>query len=156
MEHAGAVLYPSVYEGFGLVPFESALRGVPCLFAAQSSLAEGPAAQVATIVPWDPVQSAAAAHVLLTDPVARARHVQVLADAARDLTWARTAAAMVDVYREAALAPVRDAATLSRDTVERERELTAAHQEVAQKLIGERELVLGDYNELLDRSRPRP
>jgi glycosyltransferase involved in cell wall biosynthesis len=31
--HAGAVLYPSVYEGFGLVPFESALQGVPCVFA---------------------------------------------------------------------------------------------------------------------------
>jgi len=149
MEHAGAVLYPSVYEGFGLVPFESALRGVPCLFAPQSSLAEGAAAQVATIVPWDPVQSAAAAYALLTDPAARARHVQVLADAARDLTWERTAEAMVDVYREAALAPVRDAATLSRDTVERERELTAAHEAVVQMLIDERELVLSDYNKLI-------
>src|SRR5271154_6346896 len=33
MEHAGAVVYPSVYEGFGLVPFESALNGTPCVFA---------------------------------------------------------------------------------------------------------------------------
>jgi glycosyltransferase involved in cell wall biosynthesis len=149
MGRAGAVVYPSVYEGFGLVPFESALHGVPCLFAPQSSLAEGAPAAAATIVPWDPVQSAAAAYTLLTDPAARARHVQVLADAARSLTWERTAAAMVDVYREAVVAPVRDAATLSRDAVERERELTAAHEAVVQMLIDERELVLHDYDELL-------
>ncbi len=149
MERAGAVVYPSVYEGFGLVPFESALNGVPCLFAPQSSLAEGAVARAATIVPWDPVQSAAAAHILLTDPAARARHVQLLADAARELTWERTAEAMVDIYREAVLAPVRDAATLSRDAVQRERQLTAAHEAVVQMLIDERELVLGDYDKLL-------
>ncbi|HTZ85649.1 MAG TPA: glycosyltransferase, partial [Solirubrobacteraceae bacterium] len=38
--NARALLYPSVYEGFGLVPFESALGGVPCLFAPYASLAE--------------------------------------------------------------------------------------------------------------------
>jgi len=149
MEHATAVVYPSEYEGFGLVPFEAALCGVPCVFAPQSSLAEGPAAQAATIVPWDPVQSAAAAYALLTDPAARARHVQLLAEVAHELTWERAAAAMVDVYREAAAAPVRDVATLSRDAVAREQELTAAHQAVVQTLIDERELVLHDYDELL-------
>lgn len=149
LERADAVVYPSVYEGFGLVPFESALHGVPCLFAPQSSLAEGAAARAATIVPWDPVASADGARALLTDPAVRARHVRVLADAARGLTWERTAAAMVDVYREAAVAPVRDAATLSHDAVDRECELTAAHAAVAQKLIDERELVLHDYDTLL-------
>jgi glycosyltransferase involved in cell wall biosynthesis len=149
MEHAGAVLYPSRYEGFGLVPFEAALRGVPCSFAPQSSLAEGAAGRAATIVPWDPVPSAAAAYALLSDPAARARHVQLLAAAAHELTWERAAAETVDVYREAVRAPVRDAATLSRDAVARERELTGAHQSVVQTLIGERELVLRDYNELL-------
>lgn len=149
MERAGAVVYPSVYEGFGLVPFESALHGVPCLFAPQSSLAEVAPAETATIVPWDPVQSAVAAYTLLTDPAARARHVQTLTDAARRLTWERTALAMVEIYGEAAVAPVRDAATLSRDAVARERELVADHQAVVQTLIDERELVLHDYEELL-------
>jgi glycosyltransferase involved in cell wall biosynthesis len=146
---AGAVVYPSVYEGFGLVPFESALAGVPCLFAPQSSLAEAAPPQTATIVPWDPLASAAAAHALLTDPDARARHVQALAAASGGLTWAAAATAMVEVYREASVAPVRDAATLSRDAVEREHTLTAAHEDVAQMLIGEREQVLRDYNELI-------
>jgi glycosyltransferase involved in cell wall biosynthesis len=149
MGRTAAVVYPSLHEGFGLVPFESGLQGVPCLFAAQSSLADGPIALAATIVPWDPVSSAAAAYALLTDPTERARHLKALTDAARGLTWDRAATAMVEIYREAAPARVRVAATLSRDAVARERELTAAHQEIVQMLIDERELVLRDYETLL-------
>ena len=149
MLHAAAVVYPSEYEGFGLVPYESALRGVPCLFAALSSLAEGAMEEAATIVPWDPVQSVEAAYPLLTDQAARAQHVRLLADAARELTWERAAEAIIEAYREAALAPARDATTLSRDAVARERQLIDDHQTVVQQLIDERELVLGDYNALL-------
>jgi glycosyltransferase involved in cell wall biosynthesis len=148
MGHAGAVVYPSVYEGFGLVPFESALRGVPCLFAPQSSLAEAAPEGTATILPWDPVQSAAAAYVLLSDRDARERHVQALAAAARGLTWRSTASAMVELYREAAVAPVRDAATLSRDATQSERRLTAAHEVVVQRLIDERRHAQRMYDEL--------
>ncbi|MGH2864099.1 MAG: glycosyltransferase, partial [Solirubrobacteraceae bacterium] len=71
LAHAGAVVYPSVYEGFGLVPFEAALSGVPCVFAPQSSLAEEAPAGTAAIVPWDARSSAATVHALLTDPSAR-------------------------------------------------------------------------------------
>jgi glycosyltransferase involved in cell wall biosynthesis len=148
LANAGAVVYPSAYEGFGLVPFESALSGVPCVFAPQSSLAEAAPEGTATIVPWDPVHSAAQAYALLTDPDVRARHVGALAQAARALTWATTAAAMVDIYREAASAPVREAATLSRDAVERERRLTAAHEVVVRRLIGERRHAQRMYDEL--------
>ena len=148
MAHADAVVYPSVYEGFGLVPFESALGGVPCVFAPQSSVAETTPDGTATIVPWDPEASAAAAHVLLTDPGARARHVHALAAAARGLTWAAAAAAMVEIYREAAVAPVRDAATLSRDAVQRERRLSVVHVAEAKRLVGEREHAQRMYDEL--------
>lgn len=154
IRNAAAVVYPSEYEGFGLVPYESPLRGVPCLFAALSSLAEGAVGRAATIVPWDPIQSAAAAYPLLTDREARARHVQMLTNAAHELTWERAAQATVEAYHEAALAPARDAIMLSRDAVARERELLADHQEVAQMLIDERELVLGDYNTLLGEVGP--
>ena len=34
-----AVLYPSLYEGFGLVPFEAADYGVPCLWAPVTAMA---------------------------------------------------------------------------------------------------------------------
>jgi len=146
--HAGAVLYPSVYEGFGLVPFESALQGVPCVFAPQSSLAKAAPEGTATILPWDPEASAAAAYALLTDASARKRHVDALAEAARRMTWASAAGAMVDIYREAAIAPVRDAATLSRDTAERESRLSFVDQAAARRLLGEREHAQRMYDEL--------
>jgi glycosyltransferase involved in cell wall biosynthesis len=146
--HAGAVVYPSVYEGFGLVPFESALSGVPCVFAPQSSLAEEAPAGTAAIVPWDPAESAAGAHALLTDPSARADHVNALVAATHGLTWAAAASALVDIYREAALAPVRDAATLSRDAVAREGRLSVEHELEAARLVREREHARRMYEEL--------
>jgi glycosyltransferase involved in cell wall biosynthesis len=146
--NAAAVVYPSAYEGFGLVPFESALSGIPCVFAPQSSLAETAPEGTATIVPWDVETSADMAHELLSDKAARERHIEALADAARALTWSATATAMVDVYREAAGAPVREAATLARDAVKRERRLTEAHEAVVRRLIGEREHAQRMYDDL--------
>jgi len=146
--HAGAVVYPSVYEGFGLVPFESALAGAPCVFAPQSSLAEAAPTGTATIVPWDPAASAAAAYALLTDTDARERHVSALAAAARELTWDAAASALVEIYREAAMAPVHAAATLARDEVEREARLSVVHELEAARLVGEREHAQRMYDEL--------
>lgn len=151
LAHAGAVVYPSAYEGFGLVPFESALSGVPCLFAAQSSLAEEAPAGTASIVPWEERASAAAAYELLTDPAARAAQVDALALAARELTWATAAQAIVWIYREAALAPVRDAGTLSRDIAQRERRLSVEHELEAAQLTREREHAQRMYEELNSR-----
>ncbi len=146
--NAGAIVYPSVYEGFGLVPFESALSGVPCLFAAQASLAEAAPPGTATIVPWDAEASAAAAYALLTDADARRHHVDELAARARALTWDAAATSMVALYREAALAPVRDSATLSRDLVKREARLSVQHDAEVRQLVGEREHAQRMYDDL--------
>ncbi len=54
LEQAAAVLYPTVYEGFGLVPFEAAAAGTPCLFAPNTSLSEILPPELARLVPWDP------------------------------------------------------------------------------------------------------
>ncbi len=51
---AAAVLYPTTFEGFGLMPFEAAAAGRPCLFASHTALAETLPAELATLVPWDP------------------------------------------------------------------------------------------------------
>ncbi len=40
---AGLVLYPTVYEGFGLVPFEAAEHGLPCMWAPAIVAAGDPA-----------------------------------------------------------------------------------------------------------------
>jgi glycosyltransferase involved in cell wall biosynthesis len=153
MGHAAAVVYPSVYEGFGLVPFEAALSGVPCVFASQSSLAEVLPAETSAIVPWDPEESADRTYALLSDPVARAQHVETLVAEAHRLTWTDAAAAMLEVYDEAAVAPTREAATLSRDEVEREhelRELIAAQDALVATLAEERAHAQRMYHELND------
>jgi glycosyltransferase involved in cell wall biosynthesis len=148
LARAGAVVYPSVYEGFGLVPFEAALSGVPCVFAPQSSLAEEAPAGTATILPWDARASAASVHALLTNPAVRSSQIRKLAAAAGELSWASAAAATVDVYRQAAVAPVRDAATLSRDMVRREARLSVEHEIEAAQLVREREHAQRMYDEL--------
>ncbi len=148
LANARAIVYPSAYEGFGLVPFESALLGVPCVFAPQASLAEVAPPGTAAIVPWDAAASAERTYALLSDASARERHVAALAERARSFTWDAAAAATVEIYREAADAPVRDSATLSRDLVTREVRLSVQHEEEVAQLLGEREHAKGMYDAL--------
>jgi glycosyltransferase involved in cell wall biosynthesis len=75
--HASALIYPTTYEGFGLLPFEAAQSGLPCLFAAQASLAEL-AGDAATLIPWDAYASAIAVLPLLSDGPARDHHLSQL------------------------------------------------------------------------------
>jgi glycosyltransferase involved in cell wall biosynthesis len=151
MHNSAAVVYPSVYEGFGLVPFEAALSGVPCVFAAQSSLAEVLPGQSAAIVPWNASESAEQVLALLRNGKQRSRHVERLAAAARELTWSTAAAATLELYEQAAVAPVREAAAMSRDEVEREqelRDLIAAQDAHVVQLVGEREHAREMYDAL--------
>ncbi len=151
LAHAAAVLYPSTYEGFGLIPFEAALAGTPCAFAPHASLAEVLPAAAAAIVPWDPQESAARVYALLSDADARERHLRAVLDAARPFTWARAAAAMVEVYEEAALAPAREAAALGRDELRREwelQELVVAQEALVSQLHAERRHAQRMYDEL--------
>jgi hypothetical protein len=134
------VVYPSVYEGFGLVPFECAQAGVPCLFAAQTSLAEVLPAATATLAPWDEELSAANAHALLAAGAERERHVAAIRAAGAHLTWGAAAEQTLAAYGEAAVAPIREAAVLGRDELAREverRELIDAHDALVRQLVAE-------------------
>jgi glycosyltransferase involved in cell wall biosynthesis len=98
--NAAAAVYPTVYEGFGLVPFEAAEHGTPCLFAPQAALA-GLLGSAALLVPWDPEASAARALTVLTPGEERERQVEAVRAAGRRLTWDRTAQRLLGVYEEA-------------------------------------------------------
>lgn len=106
LDHCDAVSFPSRDEGFGLLPFEAAAAGKPCLFAAVGSLAEILPREAAVLVPWDVSASAPQALELLADPQARDRHVALLRKAARPLTWRATARRMARVYRAATHVPL--------------------------------------------------
>ena len=101
------VVYPSVQEGFGLVPFEAASHRVPCLWAPVTSLNELLPPDAAAIVPWDAEQTAVRALELIDDEDARERNLQAIDNAAAGLTWEATAAGLLEVYGATADAPAR-------------------------------------------------
>jgi GT2 family glycosyltransferase/glycosyltransferase involved in cell wall biosynthesis len=124
LEHCAAVLYPTTYEGFGLMPFEASDHNRPCLFASQTALAEILPAELATLLPWDPSASAKQVEELLARPQAIEQHVQAIRRAGGRFTWQSTAESLVDVYRAAAASPAREAARLAEELaqVQSERE----------------------------------
>ncbi len=101
-ERAGAVLVPSVAEGFGLLPLEAAQAALPCLFAPVASLVEVVDPALATLVAWDPSQSAERVIALLGDTPERAEHVERLAASARRWTWERLTGQLIELLSEGA------------------------------------------------------
>ena len=99
-EHAAAVAYPSVVEGFGLVPFEAASAGTPALFAPQASLAELFGPEASLLVPWDAAASAERALPLLRDGAAAREQVERVRAAGARLTWDATAERLLEIYDE--------------------------------------------------------
>lgn len=122
LRRAAAVVYPSTYEGFGLIPFEAARAGTPCLFAAVSALRDSVPTSLGRLVAWDARASAAASIRVLTDDSARAELVDGLRAAAAQLTWDDTAARLVDAYRAALALPAPAAARLGADLARSEHE----------------------------------
>jgi glycosyltransferase involved in cell wall biosynthesis/GT2 family glycosyltransferase len=120
LEHARAVVYPTVSEGFGLIPFEAADAGLPCLYALGTSLAEVLPSGAATLVAWDADASADQAIELLRDGEERDRHIGAIRVAAARFTWRNTAQTLEQVYREAAEAPTRHVSTMALDELARD------------------------------------
>jgi glycosyltransferase involved in cell wall biosynthesis/GT2 family glycosyltransferase len=107
LPRARAVIYPTVHEGFGLVPFEAADAGVPTLCAPGTSLAEVLPPEAAILVPWDVAMAAEQAIELIRDDAARERLVESVISAGKQYTWKAAARGLLDMYREAADAPTR-------------------------------------------------
>jgi GT2 family glycosyltransferase/glycosyltransferase involved in cell wall biosynthesis len=116
-EHATAVVYPTTYEGFGLVPFEAADFGAPCLFAPVASLPEVLPTELALLVPWNAATSADRAIDVLRDPAQREALLAGVRKAAHELSWDRAASRIVAVYDQAALTPTRAAGELAQEAV---------------------------------------
>jgi glycosyltransferase involved in cell wall biosynthesis len=114
LQRARLVLYPTVHEGFGLVPFEAAGYGVPCMWAGGTSLSEVLPDDAAQIVAWDPRRTADRAVELLRDPEARRRQIERVRDAGERFTWDATAERLLEVYELAADAPAAPAGTVAR------------------------------------------
>ncbi len=127
--HACALLYPTLYEGFGLIPLEAARAGLPCLFAAQASLAEV-APEAATLVPWDAGASAQAVLPLLSKGPARDGHLAKLRSHSVP-GWSEVAGALRAVYEQALTEPSSQAAPRAWQELEREAYIVRLDEDVA-------------------------
>jgi glycosyltransferase involved in cell wall biosynthesis len=96
---ADVVVHPSLYEGFGLILVEAMARGVPLAVADATALPEtaGDAAELFDPLDVDAVADAIRRALANRDALANAGRTR-----AAELSWERTAAATVAVYREAA------------------------------------------------------
>ena len=103
------VIYPTVLEGFGLVPFEAAEHNVPCIWAPGSSLSELLPDDAGEIVAWNATQTAERALALMRDQKDRERNLAMIRASAHHLTWDTTAHALVDIYRATCAAPASTA-----------------------------------------------
>ncbi len=114
LQHARVVVYPTTYEGFGLVPFEAAARGTPCIWAPGTSLSEVLPPEAAAIVPWDAAASADRALELMRVEEARKRQLATIRASAARLTWDAAAASLVHLYGMTCDAPAPPMAALER------------------------------------------
>ena len=112
--HAALVLYPTTYEGFGLVPFEAAAREVPCLWANTTSLIDLLGDGAGEIVMWDAEATAARALELMRDRAVAQRSIAAVQAAGNPLTWEACADRLLEIYGRVCDGPGAPAATLAR------------------------------------------
>jgi hypothetical protein len=104
-QHALALVFPSVYEGFGLPPLEAMAAGAPVIAFRVSSLPEvcGEAARYPARITAEALAQAMA-EVASEGPL-RAALIEKGRERALGFTWARTADATVEAYRQAVFHP---------------------------------------------------
>lgn len=135
------VLCPSAYEGFGLVPFETADYDGVCSWAPVTAMAEVlPEQPNAELVPWDPAESADRVAALLDDSELRRQAGEAIRQAAKEFTWDAAATKLIEIYDFACDSP----ATPGRG-VERQRGFSSGLlSEDAMRLVGPEGLLPAD------------
>lgn len=114
---AALVLFPTLYEGFGLVPFEAAAAGTPCAYSNRSSVAEFLPSEGALLDLGDVGGTARRLHGVLESDEASEAIVGAIRLAGAELTWRRTADSYVGIYRRAMTRPVGLSLALGRELV---------------------------------------
>jgi GT2 family glycosyltransferase len=111
-ERAHLVIYPTIHEGFGLVPFEAADHDRPCAWAPGTSLSEVLPDEAAAIVAWSAEETAERILPLLRDPAAREANLQAIRAAGAAHGWEAMGSRLMDLYEELCDGPATPAARL--------------------------------------------
>jgi glycosyltransferase involved in cell wall biosynthesis len=98
---ATALVYPSLYEGFGMPVTEAQACGTPVVTSNTSSLPEAAGAAALLVDPYDVAAIATALKRVLNDSALRGQLREQGLAHARTFTWARTARETVQVYHQA-------------------------------------------------------
>lgn len=93
---AAVLAYPSLYEGFGLVPLQAMACGTPVVASNVSAIPEVTGDAALLIDPTREENIASGLEALLTDATLRRRFVSLGASRAARYSWARSTAAFLD------------------------------------------------------------
>lgn len=96
---ARGMVYPSLFEGFGLPPIEAMACGTPVISSTRGALEEVVADAALTIDPEDPKDIARALTALYTDPGLTERLVTKGLENASRFHWSRTAEKVMEIYQ---------------------------------------------------------
>lgn len=99
MAETSAVVYPSLYEGFGFPPLEAMAAGTPVVASNTSCLPEVLGDAALLVDPQDDAAFGAALEDVLTKPEVRDRLIAAGRERVRMFTWEKSAAQTVDAYR---------------------------------------------------------
>lgn len=95
-----ALVYPSLYEGFGLPPLEAMQCGVPPIVSATSAMSEVTGDAALHVDPTDPDAIAQAMRRLAEDGVLRQRMGDSGRSRAATFSWRKCATETIEVYRD--------------------------------------------------------
>jgi glycosyltransferase involved in cell wall biosynthesis len=95
-----ALVYPSVYEGFGLPLLEAMASGVPVLCSTADALQEVAGGAGLMVDASDTVGFTDAMQALIDDRALRERLIAAGSERAQRFSWRRTAEETLDVYRQ--------------------------------------------------------
>lgn len=91
LKNASIVLYPSVCEGFGLIPFEAAAHGTATIPARSTSLLELLGEDVLYFDTFDPVANADLVNQMLTNSEMKQRQIQTILLRGEQYRWSSVA-----------------------------------------------------------------
>jgi glycosyltransferase involved in cell wall biosynthesis len=103
---AELMVYPSVYEGFGLPILEAMQAGVPVVSTTAGAIPEVAGRAAVLVEPRDPTALAGAMLGVIEDESVRARLVSAGRDRASRYSWAAAAEQLVNLYHQLVGVPV--------------------------------------------------